>query len=474
MLRAFLVILAVLIAVLAFVFDRYWLYAGALVPLAGALGLLGWQLWQTYRSHQRRDRSRSDSPDQGDSLEEYGIMDIRPQDGSDPQPAGQPKEKGTLGDSSSSVAASEEESSTPASPSPTSTGADAALAAPAEREDETEGETKEVEGGDVSEEAPVLGPFLQSLRAALNAQTVCLLVQEEVLLTYRIQALASIHSDVQRTGSFDTQVPLLTATMSRQPHTVRFLKGDELSVEDLGYYETPPDIDSIAVAPISRPDESASSFLLADATAEADLGSSRARSLLEHYADMASLLLDTDPSAPSDDGEPQPEENAEEEASLSSPVEQKESAEEVDDEPRPRREIIAEEMRAADAASEELALVLVHLNRAESIARRGEDAVASAERLFRARLEQMAVNERVERFGELTYGVFFRGGAEAVEPWASDLQKVMAQETGELEGGVSVGVAVWSPRHDGPEDLRGDATEALWEAYETGACTIVA
>jgi len=53
----------------------------------------------------------------------------------------------------------------------------------------------------------------------------------------------------------------------------------------------------------------------------------------------------------------------------------------------------------------------------------------------------------------------------------ADFESAMAQEKGELEGGVSVGVAVWD--EEDPEALRTEATEALRKAYETGTCTIV-
>jgi PleD family two-component response regulator len=56
----------------------------------------------------------------------------------------------------------------------------------------------------------------------------------------------------------------------------------------------------------------------------------------------------------------------------------------------------------------------------------------------------------------------------------TDLEADMAKEEGTLEGGVSVGAAVRRPRHDDPEALRTDATEALREAYKTGTCTVVA
>jgi hypothetical protein len=343
----------------------------------------------------------------------------------------------------------------------------AAQAARSEVETETDTTTDPGTESAVSDDRPVLGPFLESLRAALGAETVCLLVQEEVVLEYRIEALASAHSEVQRTGHFETRSPLLTATMSRQPVTVRTLDGNEQRA-DLAFYERPPAIEQVAVAPVPQPDTAATVFLLADATAETDLSASRARSLLERFADTVTLLREPDAAPVGHERTPVPDPEGTGESPPAA-----EPTEDATDKPRPRREIIAEEMRAADAGDDELALVLVHLNRAESIARRGEEAVDKAEHLLRTRLEHLAPGQRVERFGELTYGLFPRRGLEEVEAWAADLQDAMVQETGELEGGVSVGVAVRGPRHDA-EELRADATEALREAYETGTCTIVA
>ncbi|MFB6098170.1 MAG: GGDEF domain-containing protein, partial [Salinibacter sp.] len=323
------------------------------------------------------------------------------------------------------------------------------------------------------EEAPTLGPLLESLRSALDAQTVCLLVQEEIALTYRIEALASTHAAVRRDGTFDTQIPLLTATMSRETVTIRALAEEEIAVEDLGYYTSPPEVDHLAIAPIPRPNESSTTFLLADAPPGTDLGTSRARTLLEHFVDTIDLLRSDDSSAP--DPSTSTKTDAHVDGNEQAPSDAQETATETEapEPPRPRRELIAEEMEAAQTTEEDLALALVHLNRAESIARRGEEAVTSAEHLFQARLEQLLPGRRIERFGELTYGIFFRDGADAVEPQVAKLESMMAQEEGELEGGVSVGVAVWNEPDEAPEALRTEATEALREAYETGTPTIV-
>ena len=452
MIRILLVLAAILIAVLAFVFNQPWLYAAAGVPLVGALGLLGRQLWGAYQRETQRSTPPANPP-----LEDLGIMDVRPHD----------RQGGSNGSSTSesneSVSSEKTGTGTEQRTEPASVSSpDAQTATAAETEPDTATRTAPEATTVEADEQPVLGPFLESLRAALGARTVCLLVQEDVILEYRIAACASVESAAQHGGTFETQSPLLTATMSRQPVTVRPVNGDDQA--DLGYYDTPPAIAQMALAPVPQPNAATTAFLLADATADTDLGTSRARSLLERYAETVEMLGGL--------GDPSDVETRGRKTDATTDEEGVEPAEE-EEEPRPRREIIAEEMTAADAGDDDLALVLVHLNRAESIARRGAESVATAERLLRTRLEHFAPGQRVERFGELTYGLFPRRGLDEVETWAAELQDAMAEETGELEGGVSVGVAVRGPRHDANE-LRADATEALREAYETGTCTIVA
>ncbi len=38
---------------------------------------------------------------------------------------------------------------------------------------------------------------------------------------------------------------------------------------------------------------------------------------------------------------------------------------------------------------------------------------------------------------------------------------------------MSVGIAMLDDRHDGPDELRSDATAALRESFETGECIIL-
>ena len=141
--------------------------------------------------------------------------------------------------------------------------------------------------------------------------------------------------------------------------------------------------------------------------------------------------------------------------------------------PRPRIEIVAEEMERAYAENAPLALALVHLNRADMLAEQGQDAVDDAEAALRDTLQEAAPQQRVERFGELTYGVFHRAHVDVVEEWTLTVHRGMLRASGLLKGGVSIGVAMMAARHKTANDFRGDGMEALKEAYQSGAPVII-
>ena len=134
--------------------------------------------------------------------------------------------------------------------------------------------------------------------------------------------------------------------------------------------------------------------------------------------------------------------------------------------PRPRNEIIAEEMAAARLVQEPLALALVVPRDAVEIAARGSRAIAEAEQRLLDRLRRVAGSNRVEPFGELVVGVFSKAGPAFVEAWV---------ERVEHSGpGVQIGVALLRARHRTPEAFRADAETALREAYERKEdCVIV-
>ncbi|MEX1055839.1 MAG: diguanylate cyclase, partial [Rhodothermales bacterium] len=140
---------------------------------------------------------------------------------------------------------------------------------------------------------------------------------------------------------------------------------------------------------------------------------------------------------------------------------------------RPRREIISEEIDRSRKKKKPLALALVHLNEAEAAADQGDRQIKAAEKALATRIRQSARNARVERFGELTFGVFFQAPGTEVESWAIALQRDVDDDPGPLAGGISIGIAMLQERHQDADSFRQDATDALREAYESGTCTIV-
>jgi hypothetical protein len=256
--------------------------------------------------------------------------------------------------------------------------------------------------------------------------------------------------------------------------------------------DCPSEVQCLALAPLPRHTSPDLSFLLVDAAH--DLGTPQARTLLEHFAGTMALVLDAQarrtsaPAAqdPADDWDAE-EWDEEDLVGRDTPVadasrvpanrpapNDPEPDDDVETEarPRPRREIIAEEMEVARHDNRELALVLVHLNRSDVLGEEGGDAVSEGERHLRHYLQECAPECRVTRFGELTFGVFVHEPADVVCDWAVDVHDSFAREDGILHGGASIGVAVWN-REDDPSTLRANATEALRESYISGHCTII-
>lgn len=528
MARVLLVLFAVLAAGIGFVLREPLLYAAAGLLVVIAIGL-----WMRERMKERRRRerkaARAEAADDQNELRSLGIMEIRPRAKETEDEEAAADLPSSASDASAetapgpSVQRSEEEGGVAASEDaaarteevPTEKG-------PAE---ETSSEEEEQQGDEafereepavpepsIEEELPAgeavgegfagvpqavqpedtpeqvgnrkaLQALVRSVRLSTDARAVCLLAQEELALDYRIEACdagaeAPLLQDAGTT--FSTGAPLLTARASRQTVVHELVGEEELSPHLLGYYrqpeEAPPEV--LALVPIPLPDDPTTHFLVLDGPR----GSfERSDALLKRFASLFAEVIAQGArasvsSAASSASPPRARGTADEEASPSQNGRSASSGDaSPDDEegPRPRREIIAEEMEQARREGRDLALALVYLNRAESIAERGEEEVEAAERALRARLRQAASGERVARFGELTYGVFLERGSIEAERWAVALQEEMAQAADPLEGGVSVGLALMRGPEQTPEALRENATNALHEAYTTGTCTIL-
>jgi GGDEF domain-containing protein len=420
MMRTMLWLLSIVEMILGFVLEKPWLYAAGAVLLLILLTLV-----LTNWLRRRRKTAPVFAPppppppsSPEEELRSLGILEIRPR----------PRTTSVAAEEGGDVAPAAQPALQPLRPS--------AQVAPATPSSTAPSEEK-------AERDSVLTPLLESLRAALKAQTVALLVQEDVTLEYRILAISSTASQVRQGGSFRTSVPLLAPTMVERPVTVRDMSPE--LYEALGYYrEMPPKVAALALAPVPYRREGALYFLVADADRAGRFDQLLAHTLLVEFGRLLAVLL-----------------------------EGRRSTTEPSSAQRPRREIIAEEMDRARREGGPLALALVHLNRADAVAAEGPVVLAAAEKALKTALQASAPDQRIERFGELVYGVFYRAPVPEVEAWVARLQSSLAEAGGWLEGGVSIGVAVLQDRHQTPDQFREDATEALREAYESGSCIIL-
>jgi GGDEF domain-containing protein/outer membrane biosynthesis protein TonB len=538
MARLVLVLLAALTASIGLVIEQPWLHAGAALLVLVAIGL--WvRRRRAERRREERSAARAETAEEEDDLRALGITDIRPRDEeaktqetetqeAETQDAdrdasnGEPPVAEPPAGAESPEPAPDQASASPAdAPAPASSEQEHSTPAEAAEEQPPAEEQSSASDGKAPEKtAPpppettdaettdALTALVRAARLATGARVACLLAQEELALEYRLEAAdadaeaPSLHAPGT---TFSTEAALLSAHAADQPVTRRSVgssdDGDELAPGLLGYYRQPPAgaaaPEAVLLAPVPRPDDPTSYFLLLDGARETLAGPDI---LLERFARLFAQLL----AAPSGawDPSPSPEEaTAPSATSASSPPSAlngsapspndrstpstpsqppsrqdfsgTDSSEE--DGPRPRREIVAEEMERAHAAGREMTLALIYLNRAETITDRDDEEVRAAERALKARLRQSAPDDggRVERFGELTYGVFLPHGSRDAEDWAVALQEELAAASDPLAGGVSVGLALMRSPDQDPEALREHATQALREAYTTGTCTIL-
>lgn len=444
MLRVLFIVLAVVAVALAFVLRLPELYiaAGALAVLALIVLLI--QLRHRHEKDQAiyrsggRPATKDKLPAREEDLSSLGIIDIRPKD-----------KFGT------NVPVLNEEPAEPREEMPWQRdeetlqgGGDIhVVPAPARVRKKNWSADVDESPAQVKLKKDVIVPFLQSLLTAVDANTVCVLKQVEAPLKYRIEAIVSKNSYARTQGYFSFKSPVLPETDIQEAVSIIRIGGGGIPAESLGYYLEPIAVRQIAVMPIPTTHKDVQHILLADSMEDGGLGSERQSHLIDQFVHLLATLMDTGI--------------------------QDRTGQNVT-KLRPRREIIADEMSRARKSGHSLALALVHLQQAEHVAEKGAPVVRKTEQALESRLKRALEDGRVERFGELTYGVFYIGSVSEVERWAISLQRELATETGLLEGGVSIGIAMLDERHESADELRADATEALREAFETGACTIIA
>lgn len=456
MIRALLFVLALVAAVLAVVLKQPLLFVIAGVLVVMALAALVAYLRRRHRQAQVPYVSTTATRDE---LKELGILEIRPREGSSNRPpavaptgANAPDVKANAPDVEANAPEAEAPASearkdeaplpvqeaVPETPPPDDEDEDMLIEVKARNPARFVAVAAVAEGYD---EDAIL-PVLQALRAAIGATTVCLMRQEEIALRYHILGIVSQNGYARSPGRFSSRTSLLPA--GHAPVWVRRVHENDLPAKSLGYYREPIAVRRVALAPLAL--ESTDLFLLADAMDDQVFESPRAQVLLAQGARLLGTLLGTE-RAPVDIPPPQ------------------------QDTPRPRREIIAEEMTRARTRRHPLALALVYLEGHDPLRDASPEVIARTEADLKGHLHEIVPTARIERFGELMYGLFYREPLDDVEAWALGLKNSL--DGAGFDGDIYVGVALLQERHQTADDFKQEATAALYEAYETGKCTII-
>jgi len=447
MLRVLLVILSVVFIALAIVLGQPLLYLAALglLLVAGVLVTLAMR-----RRHNDVPETFMQAPEQPDEdLASLGILDIKPRAAEqETSPASDGTALQDTAEVSAEASAEEDVNPRPAQGNgPQPAGVQAHVAGVSKARKRPKKARIMVSEASSETKSDVLIPCLKSLRASLDAHTVCLIRQEDVPLRYEVEVMISQNSYARSGGIYAAKEPILSGHRALIPVVYPRVGPDGFPKAKLGYYHEPISIRQIAIVPVMPKQHDELFLLVVDTLNEGGLEAAPVRILLEQYARLVTTILDT--------------------------LDTGRGAEEALDGPRPRREIIAEEMRQARSLSNPLALALVYLNKGEALSGDGMADIQLLEDQFESRLRSVARDARVERFGELTYGIFYHGAHDSLAAWASGIKDAFKVDEETFEGGVSIGVAPFQPRHDVADELRSEATAALQESFETGECVIV-
>jgi hypothetical protein len=446
MLRVLFIILAVVFVALAIVLDQPLLYlvAFALLIAAGLLVTLGMR-----KRHNDVPETFMQAPEQPDEdLASLGILDIKPRVSGAGQEVSS-EDQAKAGEEDPANVESEQSDSLPTTVdrSIKASAAQAHVAGVSKARTRPKKARIMVSEASSETKADVLVPCLKSLRASLDAHTVCLVRQEDVPLRYEVEVMISQNSYARSGGIYSAKEPMLSGHRALIPVVYPRIGPNGFPKAKLGYYHEPINIRQVAIVPVVPKQHDELFLLVVDTLHEDGLEAASVRILLEQYARLVTTILDT--------------------------LDTSSKADEASGAPRPRREIIADEMEQARTLSHPLSLALVYLNKGEALSGDGVGDIQDLEDQFESRLRSVALDARIERFGELTFGIFYHGDHDSLADWASGIKDAFPEEEKIFEGGVSIGVAPFQERHDAADELRSEATAALQESFESGECVIV-
>ena len=265
--------------------------------------------------------------------------------------------------------------------------------------------------------------FLRACWAAADVLSALIVIKEQDG-SYSLLASQSHLKAIRNEGRFPADSLFSLAVPSRPMTT---LETNDPYLRELPYYRTKTAVGSVGILPVQGPKELL--YLVVDLRMNDQFFTQRQRTLLLDYAALLQTMLEHPQSEP---------------VSRVVPT---------------RRAIILQEMSFARNNNTPLILALAYRSDAEKIESGGGTAVAEAERNFRLFLEDHSDGHRLERFGDLMYGIFLNAEFEEAETWAFDLQD--AADADEIP--LILGVARLRDQVE-PDALRADAVNALSSA----------
>lgn len=138
---------------------------------------------------------------------------------------------------------------------------------------------------------------------------------------------------------------------------------------------------------------------------------------------------------------------------------------------RPRREIIADEIRKTRSQQSPLVFMLIYVNEnaAQGQELTSDLIVAWESRLWTVTRQQLQGNGRLERFGELMVGVFLPQKGYEAEEWINEMMDALVTDLRIPEDGVSIGAVLLRDHHEDADAFLNDAIEALKKVQHGGA-----
>lgn len=305
--------------------------------------------------------------------------------------------------------------------------------------------------------------MLEALLHASGAHTAVLLRDLTSASThkYLLQAIASRNAYARTEATFILRQPLTSQSEKDGVQHIRI--GGALHASALRYYRDELAIREILTVALRM--ENLPFVLVLDSQEDGLLNQPRTRALLALTARMFEQAGFTLP-APVDDywfEDPLPTDpivkGVAEGLIEEDEAERKKTIDTLGQPPiKPRSEILQEEMDASTADSP-LIFTLVALADPHV----SEDKLLTLEALLHNTVVEAAGGDRVEQFGELTYGVFFRGTDTEAVSWFLSLYAVLERTfPGYIYG---IGAVQHSERHVSAKQLREEANTLLVQSF---------